>query len=196
MPSSLHWHTIIIVHILGSMGALLLSMIVSRVYAKAHQELESLSYHLLPSSADSSVSCSAICSIFPPHLCIMLHAHDVPLCSLSLLIKVQRPVQTYAIERGICDMCIHPCFSCFIIVVVITVLVAVLSWRWEFTTVWSYHVNPQASNDYHSLRIVCVFSLTPFPPLSLLSLPCRFSHFNIFLFLFWSSFCHFTFPWH
>ena len=73
----------------------------SRVCTKAHQEQEPSSYLLLQLSADSSVICSAICSIFRPHLCDELNGHNVPLFSISLLIKVYDRITRPMIERWI-----------------------------------------------------------------------------------------------
>ena len=73
----------------------------SRVCTKAHQEQAPSSYHLLQLSADSSVICSAICSIFRPHLCDELNGHNVPLFSISLLIKVYDRITRPMIERWI-----------------------------------------------------------------------------------------------
>ena len=53
----------------------------SRACTKAHQEQAPSSYHLLQLSADSSVICSAICSIIRHLPSIILHGHFEPLCS-------------------------------------------------------------------------------------------------------------------
>ena len=73
----------------------------SKVCTKTHQEQAPSSYHLLQPSADSSVICSAICSIFRPHLCDELNGHNVPLFSISLLIKVYDRITRPMIERWI-----------------------------------------------------------------------------------------------
>ena len=77
----------------------------SRVCTKAHQEQEPSSYHLLQLSADSSVICSAICSIFRLPLCVELNGHNVPLFSISFLIKVydsiSRPMKE--MDRWLCN---------------------------------------------------------------------------------------------
>ena len=75
----------------------------SRVCTKAHQEQAPSSYHLLQLSADSSVICSAICSIFRPHLCDELNGHNVPLFSIPFLIKVYDWITRPEMDRWICN---------------------------------------------------------------------------------------------
>ena len=77
----------------------------SRACTKAHQEQEPSSYLLLQLSADSSVICSAICSIFRLPLCVELNGHNVPLFSISFLIKgsMTRLPDLWQMDRWLCN---------------------------------------------------------------------------------------------
>ena len=76
----------------------------SRVCTKAHQEQAPSSYHLLQLSADSSVICSAICSVFRHLHCIILHGHFEPLCRVYLPCQGPKSIHDSIprpIDRGI-----------------------------------------------------------------------------------------------
>ena len=97
----LHWHTPYLSIFKAQKGTIVsIHDSLSKSVQKLIQSMNHCQYLLHP-SADASVICSAICSIIRHLLCVMLHGHDVPICSYSgssAQDSIARPI-----DRGICN---------------------------------------------------------------------------------------------
>ena len=101
MPSYFHWHTSSLSIFKAQKGPSFLCMTVYQSLYRGSFLSKEHRRHLLHLSADASVICSAICSIIRHLLCVVLHGHDVPICSLSgssAQDSIARPI-----DRGICN---------------------------------------------------------------------------------------------
>ena len=96
-----HWHTSSLSILKAQKGPSFSIYDSLSVCTEAHFLSKEHRRHLLHLSADASVICSAICSIIRHLLCVVLHGHDVPICSLSgssAQDSIARPI-----DRGICN---------------------------------------------------------------------------------------------